>query len=113
MSRKIVEETVIVGALTIFEAFKLNLARLLLFGVVDFFPSVGDVERVDGVDDEELKSPDDIGGIFDVARFFETLEGNGFGVVVAIERRNDEEGRIGITLKFFEFANGIIDAKFC
>ena len=52
VSRKIVEETVIVGALPIFKAFELDLARLLLFGFVNFLPSVRDVERVDRIDDE-------------------------------------------------------------
>ena len=74
VSRKIIEETIVVGALAIFKAFELNLAWLLLFGFVDFLPSVRDVERVDRIDDEELKSPDDIGSVFDIAGFFEALE---------------------------------------
>ena len=112
MSRKIVEETVIVGALPIFKAFELNLARLLLFGFVDFLPSVRDVERVDRIDDEELKSPDDIGSVFDIARFFEALEGNGFCVIVAVETAYDDKSGVGIALEFFKLANGIVDAEF-
>ena len=42
VSGKVVEETIVVGALPIFKAFELNLTRLLLFGFVDFFPSVRD-----------------------------------------------------------------------
>ena len=71
VSREIVKEAVVVSALPVFKAFELNLSRLLLFGFVDFLSSVGDVERVDRVDDEELKSPDDIGSVFDVAGFLE------------------------------------------
>ena len=54
VSGKIVEEAVIIGALPIFQTLELNLSGLLLFGFVDFLPSVGDIERVDRVDDEEL-----------------------------------------------------------
>ena len=112
MSRKIVEETVIVGALPIFKAFELDLARLLFFGFVDFLPSVRDVERVDRINNEELQSPDDIGGIFDVAGFFEALEGDGLCVIVAIETADDDKSSVGVALEFFELANGIVDAKF-
>ena len=112
MSRKIVEETVIVGALPIFKAFELDLTRLLFFGFVDFLPSVRDVERVDRIDDEELKSPNDIGSVFDIAGFFEALEGNGFCVIVAVETADDDKSGIGVALEFFELTNGIVDAKF-
>ena len=112
MSRKIVEETVIVGALPIFKAFELDLPRLLFFGFVDFLPSVRDVERVDRIDDEELKSPDDIGSVFDIAAFFEALEGNGLCVIVAIETADDDKSSVCVALEFFELANGIVDAKF-
>ena len=74
MSGEVFEKTIVIGALPIFKAFELNLARLLLFGIVDFFPSVRYIERVDRIDDEELKSPNDIGSVFDIARFFEALE---------------------------------------
>ena len=74
VSREVVEKALVVGALSIFKALELNLSRLLLFGFVDYLPSVRDVKRVDRVNDEELKSPNDIGGIFDIAGFFEALE---------------------------------------
>ena len=101
MSRKIVEETVIVGALPIFKAFELNLAWLLFFGFVDFLPSVRYVERVDRIDDEELKSPDDIGSVFDIAGFFEALEGNGLCVIITVERTDDDKSGISVALEFF------------
>ena len=112
MSRKIVEETVIVGALPIFKAFELDLPRLLFFGFVDFLPSVRDVERVDRIDDEELKSPDDIGSVFDIAGFFEALEGNWLCVIITVERTDDDKSRISVALEFFELANRIVDAEF-
>ena len=74
VSGEVVEEAIVVGALPIFKAFELDLTRLLFFGFVGFLPSVGDVERVDRIDDEELKSPNDIGSVFDIAGFFEALE---------------------------------------
>ena len=74
VSGEVVEKTIVVGALPIFKAFELDLARLLLFGFVDFLPSVRNVERVDRVDDEELKSPDDIGSVFDITALLEALE---------------------------------------
>ena len=88
------------------------MARLLLFGFVDFLPSVRDVERVDRIDDEELKSPDDIGSVFDIAGFFEALEGNGLCVIITVERADDDKSGISVALEFFELANGIVDAKF-
>ena len=39
---EIIEEALVVGALAIFEAFELDLARLLFFGVVDLFSQVGE-----------------------------------------------------------------------
>ena len=112
VSRVVVEKTIVIGALPIFKAFELNLARLLLFGFVDFLSSVRDVERVGIIDDEELKSPNDIGSVFDIARFFKALEGNGLCVIIAVERTDDDKSRISVALKFFELANGIVDAEF-
>ena len=112
MSRKIVEETIIVSALAIFKAFELNLAWLLLFGFVDFLPSVRYIERVDRIDDEKLKSPDDISSVFDIAALFEALEGNRFGVIITVERADDDKSGIGVALEFFKLANRIVDAEF-
>lgn len=39
---EIIEKALVVGALAIFEAFELDLARLLFFGVVDLFSQVGE-----------------------------------------------------------------------
>ena len=47
MGGKIVEKTIIVGALPIFEALELNLARLLLFSDVDFFSRVSNIVGID------------------------------------------------------------------
>ena len=113
MSREIVEKAIVVGALPIFETLELNLSRLLLFGFVDFLPSVRDVEGVDGIDDEKLKSPNDIGSVFNITGFLEALEGNGLCVIVAIERADDDKSGVGVALKFFKLANRVVDAKFC
>ena len=112
MSRMISEEAVVVGAVPIFEALKLNPARLLSNSLVDFLASVEDVKRVDRIDGEELKSPDDVGSVFDVAALLEALEGNGLRVVGAIETADNDESCICVALKFLKLANGIIDAEF-
>ena len=98
--------------MTVFQAFELDLARLFLFGVVDFFPTVSNVAWVDRIDGEKLQSPDDIGGVLNVAGFFETLKRNRLRVISAIETADDYKSRIGVTLKFFKLANGVVDAKF-
>ena len=46
MSGEIVEEALVVGAMPIFKAFELNLARLLLFSVVDLLANVGEAAEV-------------------------------------------------------------------
>ena len=62
----IAEEAVVVRALTIFDALELDLPRLLFFGVVNAFSSVGEIAGVDVVQDVELESPNDVGGVLDV-----------------------------------------------
>ena len=103
---------IVVGALPILQALQMNLSRQLPFGVVDTFARLGNVvvvfERVHYV---ELKSPDDIGGILNVARLLKTLERNGLRVVHAIETADDDKGRIRIALKFLELADRIINAE--
>ena len=112
MSGEIVEETLVVGALAILEAFKLNLPRLLFLSVVDLFAYVGEITRTKIIENIELESPDNVGGVLNVARFLEALEGDGLHVVLAIERANDEKGGVSVALKFFELANGIVNAEF-
>ena len=111
MSGEIVEKALVIGALAILEAFELNLSGLLLFSVVDLLAKVGEIARTQMVENIELESPDNIGGVFDVARLFETLEGDGLHVVLTVERADDEKSSVGVALKFFELANGIINAE--
>ena len=113
MGREIIEKAVIVGALSIFETLEMNLARLILFSVVNFFASVGNIHAAfNFIHDVELKSPNNVRRIFDSAGLFETLEGNGLIIVGTIERADDDEGGVGIALKFFEFADSIVNAEF-
>ena len=112
MGREIVEEALVVGTLTIFEAFELNLTRLLFFSVVDLLAEVGEIAWTEMVENIELKSPDNVGGIFDVARLLETLEGDGANVVVAVEAADDEKSSIGVALELFKLANRIVNAEF-
>ena len=46
MSGKVVEEALVVGALTILETLDLDLTRLLFFGVVDLLANVGEATEV-------------------------------------------------------------------
>ena len=111
MGGEIIEEALVVGALPIFEAFELNLSRLKFFGVVNLLAEVGEIAGTEMIEDVKLKSPDNVGGVLDVAAFLEALEGNGLHVVLAVERADDEEGGVSVALKFFELANGIINAE--
>ena len=54
MGREIVEEALVVGTLTIFEAFELNLTRLLFFSVVDLLTSVGKAAETQMIENVEL-----------------------------------------------------------
>lgn len=47
----VVEKTIVIGALPIFRALELNLAKLFLFSVVDFFARIGNVAGVNVVQD--------------------------------------------------------------
>ena len=113
MGGEIFEETVIVRALPIFETLEVNLARLLLFSKVNFFASLRNIcAAFNLIHNVKLQSPNNVGGVFNTAGFFKTLERNGLIIVGAIERADDNEGGISVTLKFFEFANRIVDAEF-
>ena len=112
MSGEIIEKALVVGALAILEAFKLNMPRLFLFSVFNLLAHVGEIAGTEMIEDVKLKSPDNVGGVLDVAAFLETLEGNGLNVVLPIEAADDEKSSVGVTLKFFELADGIINAEF-
>ena len=111
MSGEVLEEAFVVGTLSILKALELDLARLLFFGFIDKLAVFGSIERVKRVGDEKLKSPDDVGGVLNVAAFLEALEGNGVCVVGAIERADDEKGSIGVALKLLELAHRIINTE--
>ena len=97
----------------ILETFELDLARLAFLGLVDFSARFGDeFAAFDFVHNVELKCPDNVGGVLDVARLLETLEGDGSDVVVAVEAADDEKGGVGIALELFKLANGIVNAEF-
>ena len=108
----IVEETIIVSALPIFETFELNLSWLLFFSRLDFLPSVRNIAGIDCVEDIELQSPHHICGVLDIARLLERLEGNGLRVVRPIKTADDDKSGIGVALEFFELAHRVIDAEF-
>ena len=112
MCGEVVEETFVIGALSILKTLELNLTRLLLFSDVDLFASVGKVAGLNGVDDVKLKCPDNVGGVFDISAFLETLKGNRLDIVVTIERRYDYESAIGVALELFKFANRVINTDF-
>ena len=61
------EEALVVGALPILETLELNLARLLLFGVVDLLANVGKAAEVQLIENVELQGPDNVGGVLNIA----------------------------------------------
>ena len=111
MGGEIFEEALVVGALAILKTFELNLPRFIFFSVVDLLAHVGEAARAQVIENIELKSPYNVGGVLDVAAFLEALEGNGLHVILAIETADDEKGSVGVALKFFYLANGIINAE--
>ena len=106
------EVAIVVDALPIFEALELDLTRLLFFRFFDLLACVGEAAEIQMIENVELQSPDNVGGVFDVARLLETLEGDGSDVVVAVEAADDEKGGVGIALELFKLANGIVNAEF-
>ncbi len=58
-----------------------------------------------------MESPDDIGGVFDIAGFLEGFKGNVLVIVIAIKRADDDKSGIGITLKRFEFVNDVVNTR--
>ena len=54
MSREVIEEAIVIVSLPIFKTLELNLARLLAFSDVDFFPKVGDIVGIDRIENEKL-----------------------------------------------------------
>ena len=73
---------------------------------------IGNVAGIDRVKNEKLQSPNDISGVFNVAGFLEAVERNGLDIVVAVERADDEKGRVGVALKFLKLTDRIINAEF-
>lgn len=112
VSGVVVEETVVIGTLAVFEAFKLNLTRVKFFGVVDFFAGLSNIgTEFNFVEDVKLERPDNIGGVLDIAGLFETLKGDRLSVIGAVETADNYESRVGIALEFLELANGVINAE--
>ena len=112
VSRMVKEEAIVIGALPIFEAFEVDLARLLSLGVFDTFARLGNViVAFEVVHNVKLESPNNVGGVFNVARLFEALEGNGMRVIRAVETAYDEEGGVGVALKFLKLADSIVDTE--
>ena len=89
------------------------MTRLAFFSVVDFLTGLGNIcPAFNFVHDEKLQSPNNVSGIFNTARLFETLEGNGLIVVGTVEGTDDDESGIGVALEFFKFANSVVNAEF-
>ena len=112
--RVILEKAIVVRALTILQALEMNLARLLLFRLVDFPPRFGNIRAdFEIVYDIELQSPDNVRRVLDVARLFKAFEGNGLRVICPIETAYHDKSRVRVSLKFLQLANGFINAQLC
>ena len=110
--RGVVEKfAIVVSALTILQTSELNFARNSFFRLVDSLPIFDDSAFLELVHNAQLQTPNDVRRVLDIARFFEALEGYRRKIVGAIETTDDKECCVGIALKFFEFADGVIDAE--
>ena len=112
MSGEIVEEAFVVCALPIFKTFELNLSGLLFFGFIDLLTGLGNADS-QMIENIELKPPHNVSGVLNVARFFETFEGNRIRVILPVKAADDDKSRVGFALEFFELANGVINAELC
>ena len=112
MGAEVIEEAIVVVALPILETFKVDLTRLLLFGVLNFFAGSRNVSQaLDLIHNIELQSPDYIGRIFNASGFFERFKGNLLKVVEPVEGTDDDEGGIGLTLEGLELADSVVNAE--
>ena len=59
-----------------------------------------------------MKSPDNVGRVFNVARLLETLKRNLLVIIDAVKRADDNEGGVGLALKSFELMNNVVDTCF-
>lgn len=73
---KVLEKNVVINALPIFQATKLNLTGIIFFSLVDNVAILGNSPVKKFVGTIELKTPNDISGVFDISGFFEGFKGN-------------------------------------
>ena len=88
------------------------MARIGFLSLFNNLPILGN--RIDQkmVSAVELKPPDNVGGVFNVAGFFEGFKRNALRIVETVERADDNESGVGLPLKVFELANNFINSLF-
>ena len=69
----------------------MNVTRVSFFSIVDNVAILGNSTVKQFVGAVELQAPNDIGGVFDIAGFFEGFKGNFLRIVEAVERADDDE----------------------
>ena len=57
-----------------------------------------------------MKTPNDVGRVFNVAGFFEGFKGNTLGIVETIKRADDDESGVGLSLEVFKLANNLVNS---
>ena len=110
--REILEETIVVRALTILQAVEMDLTGLLFLCLVNLLTKRRGLVTFKFVDSVKLQCPNHVGRVLDVARLLETLERNGLRVVRAVETADDDKRSVCVALKFLELADGLINAEF-
>lgn len=91
IGRKIFEEDVVVDTLSILETTELDLAWVSFFSLVDNVAIFGNRAGEKFIGAVELKPPNNVGGILNIAGFFEGFKRNALGIVEAIKRAYDDE----------------------
>ena len=113
VGREIIETAFVVRTLPIFETAELNVTRVRVFSLFDDFAIFRDSPVAQIVGNEKLKSPNNVSGVFNIARFFEGFKGDRLRIVSAVERADDNESGVSVALKVFKFANNVINSLFC
>lgn len=107
---EIFEENIVIDTLPIFETAKLNLTRVSFFSLVDNVAIFGNSAVEKFVGTIKLQAPDNVGGILNVAGFFEGFKRNALSIVKTVERADDDESGVGLALKVFKFANNLVNS---
>ena len=96
--------------MAIFETAELNLSGIGFFGFIDNVAIFGNSTVKKFIGTIKLKTPNNVGGILNVAGFFEGFKRNTLGIVETIKRADDDESGVGLSLEVFKLANNLVNS---